>query len=221
MFKGCHFPKPIIVTCIRWYLRYKLSYRDLEEMMAERGVSVDHATINRWVVKFAPMLTARARRHKMPVGKRWRMDETYVRIRGQWRYLYRAVDKQGRTVDFLLATRRDTEAAQRFLRAAVARNGCPSFVNIDKSGANAAGIAAYNAETGAAIEVRQCRYLNNVVEQDHRFVKQRVRAALGFQTFHTARATLAGIELVHMLRKGQVRPLANGSDAEQFRALAA
>lgn len=221
MFKGCHFPKPVILTCVRWYLRYKLSYRDIEEMMAERGVQVDHATINRWVVKFSPLLALRARRHKRPVGKSWRMDETYIKVRGDWKYLYRAVDKQGHTVDFLLTARRDTEAALRFLRRAVEHNGVPEKINIDKSGANAAGISVFNEQDGAKILIRQCKYLNNIVEQDHRFVKQKMVAALGFQTFYTAKATLSGIELVHMIRKGQVRPLLSGSDAEQFTALGA
>ncbi len=221
MFHGCHFPKPIILTCVRWYLRFKLSYRDIEELMAERGVFVDHATINRWVVKFSPLLLLQARRHKRPVGRSWRMDETYIRVRGEWKYLYRAVDKQGDTVDFLLTASRNTDAALRFLRMAIEHNGLPEKVNIDRSGANAAGIEAYNQETAAAIEVRQCKYLNNIVEQDHRFVKQKMVAALGFKTFYTAKATLFGLELVHMIRKGQVRPLHNGTDAQQFRALAA
>ncbi len=221
MFKGCHFPKAIILTCVRWYLRFKLSYRDIEEMMADRGVCVDHATINCWVVKFSPLLLLRSRRHKRPVGKSWRMDETYIRVRGQWKYLYRAVDKQGGTVDFLLTARRDTDAALRFLRRAIEHNGIPEKVNIDCSGANAKGIAAYNQEAGTTIEIRQCKYLNNIVEQDHRFVKQKMVAALGFKTFYTAQVTLAGVELVHMIRKRQVRPLPTGSDARQFQALAA
>jgi transposase-like protein len=206
MFKGLHFPQSVVLTCVRWYLRYKLSYRDIEELMRERGVWVDHSTINRWVVKFAPMLLRRARAHKRPVGTSWRMDETYIRVRGQWKYLYRAVDKRGATVDFLLTARRDADAALRFLRRAVDNNGLPEKVTIDCSGANAAGIAAFNLEAETTVEVRQRKYLNNIVEQDHRFVKQRVRAALGFKTFYTAQATLAGVELVHMIRKGQVRP---------------
>jgi putative transposase len=221
MFKGCHFPKTLILTAVRWYLRFKLSYRDIEELMAERGVRVDHATVNRWVVKFSPMLLRSARRHKRPVGSSWRMDETYVRVRGQWKYLYRAVDRHGATVDFLLTAKRDTDAALRFLRRAVDHNGLPEKVTIDCSGANAAGIAAYREESDAVIEVRQRKYLNNIVEQDHRLVKQKMRASLGWQTFHTAQATIAGIELVHMIRKGQVRPLQDGTDAEQFFALAA
>ena len=110
MFKGCHFPTPVILTCIRWYLRYKLSCRDLEEMLAERGVSVDHATINRWVQKFSPLLAWNARNHKRPVGNSWRMDKTYLKVRGNGMYLYSAVDKAGYTVDFLLTAKRDTDS---------------------------------------------------------------------------------------------------------------
>ena len=200
MFKGCHFPRAVVLTCIRWYLRFKLSYRDIEELMEERGVQVDHATINRWVVKFSPMLLLRSRRHKKPVGTSWRMDEPFIKVRGEWKYLYRAVDKQGATIDCLLTARRDTDSALRFLRRAVEHNGSPEKINIDCSGANAAGIAAYNEEAAAGIEIRQCKYLNNIVEQDHRFVTQKMVAALGFKTFYTAQATLAGIELVHMIR---------------------
>jgi putative transposase len=191
------------------------------ELMAERGVRVDNATVNRWVVKFSPVLLRAARRHRRPVGGSWRMDETYVRVRGQWKYLYRAVDKQGGTVEFLLTAKRDTDAALGFLRQAVENNGVPEKITIDCSGSNAAGIAAYNVEGGASIEVRQRKYLNNIVEQDHRFVKQKMRASLGWQTFYTTKATIAGIELVHMIKKGQVRPRIDGSDAEQFFALAA
>jgi transposase-like protein len=221
MFTGCHFPPEIVLTCIRWYARFKLSYRDIEELMDERGVRVDHATINRWVVKFSPLLLKAARIHRTAVGKRWRLDETYIRVRGQWKYLYRAVDKAGHTVDFLLTAKRDKAAALRFLRRAIDGNGVPVKVTIDCSGANAAALAAYNVDADDTVEIRQCKYRNNIVEQDHRFVKQKTRAALGFKTFRTARATIMGIELVHMIRKGQVRPLDNGTDAQQFYALAA
>lgn len=189
--------------------------------MAERGVGVDDATINRWLAKLSPMLALRVWRHQRPVGGSWRIDETYIKVRDQWMYLYRAVDKQGCTVDFLLTARRDADAARRFLRGALECHGLPGRVSIDKSGANAPGIAAYNAEAGAAIETRQCKYLNNIVEQDHRFVKQKMVASLGFQTFRTAGANLVGIELVQMIRKGQVRPVPNGSDTQHFSALAA
>ncbi len=215
-----HFPKDIILTAIRWYLRYKLSYRDIEELMAERGINVDHSTLNRWVVKYAPLLAAKAHHHKRMVGNSWRLDETYIRVRGSWKYLYRAVDKGGDTIDFLLTAKRNTRAALRFLRQAIRNNSTPVKINIDKSGANTAAIEAYNEECGSMIEIRQCKYLNNIVEQDHRPVKQKTRAALGFKAFYSAHATLQGVELIQMIRKGQVRPIPGGSFIEQFNHLA-
>ena len=222
-FKGSHFEKSIILLTVRWYLTYNLSTRDMEEIMGERGVSVDHSTIHRWVTKYAPQFSQQARAKKGPVGVSWRLDETYIKVKGQWKYLYRAVDKEGNTVDFLLTAKRDTKAALRFLRRAMGSSGLPEKINIDKSGANMAAIAAYNDDTGSSIEIRQCKYLNNIVEQDHRRVKRRVRVMLGFKSFRSATAILAGIELVHMIRKRQVRP-ENTNDvmlASVFEALAA
>ena len=219
-FSGRQFPKDVILTTIRWYLRYKLSYRDIEELIAERGIEVDHSTVNRWVVNYAPLLAAQAQHYKRDVGVSWRFDETYIKVRGRWKYLYRAVDKQGHTIDFLLTAKRNTKAALRFLRQAICNNGTPVKINIDKSGANTAAIEAYNKESGATIEIRQCKYLNNIVEQDHRRVKQKTRAALGFKAFYSAQATLQGVELIQMIRKGQVRPIPGGSDIEQFNYLA-
>jgi putative transposase len=219
-FSGRHFPKDVILTTIRWYLRYKLSYRDIEELIAERGIEVDHSTVNRWVVKYASLLAAQAQHYKRSVGVSWRFDETYIKVRGRWKYLYRAVDKQGHTIDFLLTAKRDTKAALRFLRQAICNNGTPVKINIDKSGANTAAIEAYNKESGARIEIRQCKYLNNIVEQDHRRVKQKTRSALGFKAFYSAHATLQGAWLIQMIRKGQVRPIPDGSDIEQFNHLA-
>ena len=204
-FNGRHFDSVVILTCVRWYLRFTLSYRDLEEIMEERGIDVDHSTINRWVLKYTPLLESEARRRKLPVGVSWRLDETYIKVKGQWKYLYRAVDKDGNTIDFLLAAKRDTLAALRFLRKAIRSNGMPEKINIDKSGANTSGIAAYNDETDSNIECRQCKYLNNIVEQDHRPVKRKMRAMMGFKSFRSARITITGIELTHMIHKGQVR----------------
>ena len=219
-FSGRHFPKDIILTTIRWYLRYKLSYRDIEELIGERGIDVDHSTLNRWVIKYAPLLATAAQYYKRSVGVSWRFDETYIRVRGQWKYLYRAVDKHGDTIDFLLTAKRDTKAALRFLRQAIRNNGTPVKINIDKSGANTAAIGAYNKASGATIEIRHCKYLNNIVDQDHRRVKQKTRAALGFKAFYSAHATLQGVELIQMIRKGQVRPIPGGSYIEQFNHLA-
>jgi putative transposase len=222
-FKGAHFVKDIILTCVRWYVAYPLSYRQVEELMQERGVSVDHATINRWVLKYSPQLEAAFHRRKRPVWVSWRMDETDIKVRGQWYYLYRAVDKSGQTIDFLLTARRDEHAATRFLTKAIRRHGVPEKVTIDGSEANAAAIRTYNDEHGTAIAIRQVKYLNNILEQDHRAVKRVTRPMLGFKAFEAAQRTLAGIELMHMLRKGQLEGgIEQGqTPAEQFYSLAA
>jgi putative transposase len=223
-FTGAQFPPAVILMGVRWYVAYPLSTRHVEELMAERGVEVDHATINRWVIKYSPQLEAAFHRHKRPVWVSWRMDETYVRVKGEWRYLYRAVDKDGQTIDFLLTAHRDKEAALRFLKKAIRRNGLPETITIDGSEANAAAIRTYNEEYGTAIAIRQVKYLNNVVEQDHRAVKRGTRPMLGFKSFDAAQSTLVGIELMHMLKKKQW--LGEAGDvgltaAEQFYALAA
>ena len=222
-FKGTHFQKTIILQCIRWYLAYPLSYRNLEEMMAERGVSVDHSTINRWVVRYSPGLAAAFSRRKRRVGTSWRMDETYIKVRGKWKFFYRAVDKQGQTIDFLLTARRDRGAALRLLRRAIDGHRVPVKINVDKSGSNKSAILAIAAELHVEIECRQCKYLNNIVEQDHRAGKRLSRASLGYKNFGWAHNTLAGIELMHMLRKGQLRPkfARDLTPAQQFYSLAA
>ena len=202
-FKGCHFPNCIVLQAVYWYLRYALSYRDIEELIQERGVDVDHATLQRWVVKYTPIVEANFRKKKRTVGKSWRMDETYIKIKGQWYYLYRAVDKEGNTIDFLLTKKRDTKAAKRFLIKAIGSNGLPEKITIDKSGANKAAIEEYNRENETSIEIRQIKYLNNIVEQDHRGIKRITKHMLGFKSFHSASVTLNGIELVRMLKKGQ------------------
>ena len=222
-FKGAHFPQDIILMGVRWYLAYPLSYRHVEELMEARGVPVDHATIQRWVVKDSPQLEEALHRRKRPVWVSWRMDETYIRVNGQWYYLYRAVEKTGQTIDFLLTRHRDERAAKRFLTKAIRRHGVPEKITIDGSAAKEAAIKSYNEEHGTAIVIRQVQYLNNVVEQDHRGVKRITRPMLGFKAFDAAQSTLVGIERMHMLRKGQ---LAGGVEqgltvAEQFYALAA
>ena len=189
---------------VRWYVAYPLSSRHVEELMEERGVHVDHSTINRWVIKYSPQLEEAFHRRKRSVWVSWRMDETYIKVKGQWRYLYRAVDKQGQTIDFLLTEHRDTEAALRFLKKAIRRNGLPETITIDGSDANEAAIKRYNEEYGTTIRIRQVKYLNNVVEQDHRGVKWITRPMLGFKAFDAAQSTLVGIELMHMIKKRQL-----------------
>src|SRR5215471_6064517 len=223
-FKGAHFPPEVILMGIRWYVAYPLSTRHVEELMEERGVEVDHSTINRWVIKYSPQLEEAFHRRKRPVWTSWRMDETYIKVKGQWRYLYRAVDKYGETIDFLLTEHRDKEAALRFLKKAIRRHGVPETITIDGSDANEAAIRSYNEEHGTHIAIRQVKYLNNIVEQDHRAVKRIPRPMLGFKAFEAAQDTLVGIELMHMIKKKQL-VLEAGDEgrtaAELFDSLAA
>lgn len=204
MFKGHCFPKSIILHAVYLKLRFSLSYRDVEELLQIRGVKVDHSTIQRWVFKFTPLVEQQFRRQKKSVGKRWRMDETYIKVKGVWRYLYRAVDKEGNTVDFLLTKRRQRISAQSFLIKAIENNGKPEIINIDKSGANTSAIKVYNKRSYSNIKIRQCKYLNNIVEQDHRMIKWRIVQGLGFKEFESARRTIAGVELIRMLKKDQM-----------------
>jgi transposase-like protein len=223
-FKGAHFPQEIILTGIRWYVAYPLSTRHVEELMQERGVEVDHSTINRWVIKYSPQLEEEFHRRKRPVWVNWRMDETYLRVKGHWSYLYRAVDKTGQTIDFLLTKHRDEQAAKRFLTKAIRRHGVPETITIDGSEANAAAIKSDNEEHGTNIVIRRVKYLNNIVEQDHRGVKRVTRPMLGFKSFAAAQDVLVGIELMHMIKKRQL-VVEEGDEgltvAEQFYALAA
>lgn len=187
---------------------YSLSFRDLEELVQEHGYAVDHSTVQRWVAHNAPRIEKSFHKNKKRTGLRWRLDETYIKIKGEWKYLYHAVDKQGNTFDFLLTAKRDKKAALRFLNKAIGLNGKPSLINIDNSGVNTAVIKPYNTDENRRVKIRQCKYLNSIVEQvvrqsDHRLIKRITRPMLGFKSFWSARATLAGIELWRMLKKGQ------------------
>ncbi len=200
-FKRLHYPVDIIAQCVRGYLAYALSLRNLEEMMAERGIAVDHSTLSRWVHRRVPLLVKRYRRCRPDVGHRWRMDKTDIKIKGQWKYLYRAVDSDGKTVDFLLTARRDKAAALRFFKKAMRQHGQPDVVTMDKSGANKAAVDELNQgkPKEEAIVIRQNKYLNNLIEQDHRNIKRRIHPMLGFKHFRRAQTLLSGIELVSML----------------------
>jgi putative transposase len=201
-------------------------------MMAERGISVDHATIHRWGIRYSPELLERFNSRKRAVTGKWHVDETYIRVRGQWRYLYRAIDSNGDTVEFWFSERRNLTAAKRFLRKALKRHGRPERIVIDGSQTNREAIISCDAESRLQdrsrrrlkpIKIRQSQYLNNRVEQDHRAVKRRVRSMLGFKSAASARVILSGIEMVHMMRKGQAKYAcrSNLSLAEQFERLAA
>ncbi|MBU3895672.1 IS6 family transposase [Serratia rubidaea] len=224
-FSRLHYPIDVIAQCVRWYVAYALSLRNLEEMMAERGIVVDHSTLHRWVICLIPLLDKAFRRHKRAVGHRWRMDETYIKVKGQWRYLYRAVDTAGQTIDCLLTAKRGATAALRFFRKAIRHHGKPEVVTIDESGANTAALTTLNTDNPDEenITVRQSKYLNNQVEQDHRNIKRRIRQMLGFKSFRRTQTLLAGIELIHMIHKGQYKHTQSDrlSPAEQFYLLIA
>ena len=220
--KRLRHPIEVMLVCVRWYSASPLSLRHIEEMMAERGVFVDHATVHRWSIKILPVLAAVFRRRKRPVGISWQMDETYIKVAGQWKYLYRAVDRTGATIDFVLRAHRDYAAARRFFERAIELHGVPETITIDKSGANTASIVGMCTDSDVDIELRQSKYLNNIVEQDHRAIKRIVRPMLGLESFRCARAVIAGIETMHMIKKGRLAGLKQqaSSAADQFYSLA-
>ena len=219
LFRGRHFAEEIIVLCVRWYLRFSLSYRDLEELMTERGLSVDHTTVWRWVQRYAPELDRRVRRELKRTGTSWRVDETYVRVAGHWMYLYRALDSCGATLDFYLSEKRDATAAQQFLSKvlAAANHPRPRVINVDGNPSYPHAVSRLQQEgrLGRRCRCRTSPYLNNIIEQDHRALKRRINAKQGFRSLEGARRTIPGYEVMHMIRKGQVRWLLKGDVGAQ------
>ena len=190
--------------------RYAVSYRDLEEILAERGVNIDHATLNRWVVKYSPLIAAKAQAKKRPTAVSWRMDETCIRVKGKWMYYYRAIDRFGQTLDFMLCEHRDGAAATAFFTRAIGNNVFPDRFVMDKSGAHLAVLDNMNwllILNGWfwLTEVLQVKYLNNIIEQDHRFIETLIRQMKGFKSFCSASARVEGIEVAHMIRKQQFK----------------
>ena len=218
-FKGRQYPGEVILLAVRWYLRYPLAYLHISEILAERGLFVDASCIWRWVQVYAPELDKRCRPHLKTTNRSYRVDETYITVKGKDRYLYRAVDSTGQTIDFLLTAKRDAAGAKRFFRKAFQSPGNPTprVVNLDKNPAYPAAMEALKTEQmlPRRVRLRQCKYLNNIVEQDHRAVKKRVRLAKGYGSFQSAWRTLQRIETMHMINKGRVRWLAKGDAVGQ------
>ncbi|WP_367899922.1 IS6 family transposase [Bacillus pseudomycoides] len=217
-FKWKHYQPDIILLTVRWYLRYNLSFRDLVEMMEERGLSIAHTTIMRLVHQYGPELDERVRRHLKTTNDSWRVDETYVKVKGQWMYLYRAVDSEGNTIDFYLSESKDKQAAKRFFKKALAASHIckPRVITVDKNPAYPVAIQELKEEKRMpeGIQIRQVKYLNNIVEQDHRFIKKRVRSMLGFKLYETATSILGGVETMHMIKKGQLHPQVKSAQNE-------
>jgi IS6 family transposase len=207
LFKRRRFPVEIILLCVRWYCKYGISYRDLAEMMSERGVAVDPSTIFRWVQRYAaPEIEKRIRPYQGPRSGSWRVDETYIRVGGNWKYLFRAVDKHGRLIAFMLSGRRNTNAAYRFLRKAIKAMSTypPSSITTDKLASYPRAILRLQNEGLLPNDVvhRTSKYLNNILEADHGALKRVIRPTRGFQTMKTAAATLKGFEIMRMIRRG-------------------
>ncbi|OUB24894.1 IS6 family transposase [Bacillus thuringiensis serovar yunnanensis] len=207
LFKWKHYQPDIILLTVRWYLRYNLSFRDLVEMMEERGLSLAHTTIMRWVHQYGPALNERIRKHLKITNDSWRVDETYIKIKGEKMYLYRAIDSEGNTIDFYLSRKRDTKAAKCFLKKALA--SChtikPRVITADGDKAYPVAIRKLKAEKHLphCTPLRVKKYLNNIIEHDHRFIKKRIRNMRGLKSLQTARKMIAGIEVMHMIKKGQ------------------
>jgi transposase-like protein len=206
LFKGRRFPVEITLLCVRWYCKYGISYRDLTEMMQERGVAVDPSTLFRRVQRYAPEIEKRIRQYQGSRSGSWRVDETYVRIGGRWKSLFRAVDKQGQFIASMLSDRRDTGAAYRFLRKAIKAMGHypPSSITTDKLASYPKAIQRLQDEglLSKHVEHQTSKYLNNIIEADHGALKRVIRPTRGFQRMKTARAALKGFEVMRMIRRG-------------------
>jgi transposase, IS6 family len=206
VFKRRRFPTEIILLCVRWYCKYAISYRDLAEIMQERGVDVDHTTVFRWVQRYAPKIEKRTRWYLGLRSDSWRIDETYVRVGGKWKYLWRAIDKQGQLIDFMLSDRRNTKAATRFLGKAlkIMKDWPPSLITTDKLASYPKAIRRLKREGKLAAKTRHrtSKYLNNIIEADHGALKPMIRRVRGFKTMRTASATIKGFEIMRMIRRG-------------------
>ena len=198
-FAGFRFPSDVIVLAVRWYLRFGLSYRDVEELLAERGVEVDHVTIYRWVLRFTPLLADAARPCRHALGDRWQVDETCVKVAGQWRYVYRAIDQFGQVVDVLVSPRRDAKAARRFFQRAInVTKVTPVEVTTDQAPVYPVVLEELLPAAWHCTD----RYANNRVEADHGRLRSRLRSMRGLKQDRSARVVIVGHAFVQNVRRG-------------------
>ncbi len=206
-FKWKHYKSELIITCVRWYLKYSFSYRNLEEIMEERNVEVDHTTIMRWVNQYSSKINKRIRRYLNKTNDSWRFDETYIKVKGKWTYLYRSVDSNGDTIDFMLSKKRDKNASIKFFKKSLKslHNKTPRVINVDKNLAYPPAIDKLkkHGKLPEKTELRQVKYLNNLVEQDHRAIKRITKPTMGFKSFKSTSKTIQGVESMNMICKGQ------------------
>ena len=206
LFAGRHFDREVIILCVRWYLRYKLSFRDLVEMMAERGLSLAHTTIMLWVRRYASEVVKRWNRFGRSCGRSWRVDETYIKVRGQWVYLYRAVDKAGQTIDFRMSRTRDVAAAKAFFKKAIRHEGRPPHtITLDGYAASHRVVREMRDDglLPKRMKLRSSKYRNNLIEQDHRGIKSRTRPCSASRALHPPPTRFAGVELLRRIHKRQ------------------
>jgi len=217
LFKWKHFEFEIIMVCVRWYLKYPLSYRMLVEMMYERGLKLAHTTIMRWVHQYSPIIDEKVRKHLKPMNDSWRVDETYLKIKGDNAYLYRAVDSEGNTIDFFVSEYRDKDAAKKFFKKALKSRH--NLITTDKYAATEVAIyeLIYDGTISVKTKLRKVKYLKNIIEQDHRFIKRKLKPMLGFGSFETAEKTICVIEIMHMIKKGQVEEIQSVLSEVEFR----
>ncbi len=220
-FKWKHYEAEIILWGVRWYCRYAISYRDLKEMMEERGLDISHTTPYRWVQQYAPEIDKRTRPYLKQCNDSYRVDETYVKVKGKWKYLYRAVDSTGNTLDFLLTAKRNKKAAKRFFKKRLnnPHTATPRVISVDKNKAYPPAFDELKVEKiiPKATKFRQKKYLNNIIEQSHRFIKRLITNNQWFQYFNTAKNTIAGYEIINMIRRGQVKLVGKGNVLAQKR----
>ena len=223
-FKWRHYAPDVILLCVRWYCRFQLSYRDIEEMMRERGLEVDHSTVFRWVQRYAPEINKRVRPYLKMSGTSYRVDETYIKVGKSYKYLYRAVDKEGNTIEFMLSAKRDVSAAKRFFKKLMRADHrrLPFTIGTDKHASYPEAFTASIKENVLPVDckLRRVKYLNNVIEQDHRAIRRRWRAMQCFRSFHTAERMIEGVEAAHMMRKGQIKRLDGRDSAGQAKFVA-